>query len=103
MKAKMNKWSDWVDEARPDLLHGYYLDLLRRSGFTIINVQYHMFEPFGFTELILLGESHFAIHTFPEENRSYLELSSCIDGPFNRFMELLKEKEMPKTYDLEED
>ena len=34
-------------------------------------------EPEGYTALWLLGESHFAIHTFPEEQKTYIELSSC--------------------------
>lgn len=39
----------------------------------------------------VLGESHFAIHTFPEENRAYIELSSCVDLPFNKFKKNLKD------------
>lgn len=102
MMAKMNKWSDWVDESRPDLLHGHFINLLRRAGFSIMSHQVHLFEPFGFTELILLGESHFAIHTFPEEGKAYLELSSCIDGPYLRFLELYEETPIPTDYILEE-
>jgi len=84
----MNKWCDWVTETRPDVLHSKVMALLREAGFSILNHQVHLFEPYGFTELILLGESHFAIHTFPEEGKTYLELSSCVDGPYNRFLEL---------------
>lgn len=38
----------------------------------------------------LLAESHFAIHTFPECGISYLELSSCVDKPFDRFLDMVK-------------
>ena len=86
MKAKMNKWSVWVDETRLDVLHGYLMHLLREAGFSIISCQTHMFEPCGFTELILLGESHLAVHTFPEQDTTYIELSSCVDGPYERFI-----------------
>ena len=41
------------------------------------------------TALFLLSESHFAIHTFPEENTTYIELSSCIKLPFDNFIKSL--------------
>jgi len=33
-----------------------------------------------------LSESHFAIHTFPEENKFYWELSSCIEQKYVDFI-----------------
>ena len=52
-------------------------NILRRSGFNVLNVLEHHFQPQGYTALWLLSESHFAVHTFPEFGRSYIELSSC--------------------------
>jgi len=52
-------------------------EILRRSGFNVLNVSEHHFQPQGYTALWLLCESHFAVHTFPEFGRSYIELSSC--------------------------
>lgn len=52
-------------------------NILRRSGFNVLNVLEHHFQPQGYTALWLLSESHFAVHTFPEAGRSYIELSSC--------------------------
>lgn len=86
MKAKMNKWSGWTNETRPDILMALYRHKLVESGFTIRDESYCFFEPFGFTALFLLSESHFAIHTFPEEKKTYLELSSCVDAPFEKFV-----------------
>lgn len=86
MKAKMNNFRVWIDESRPDVLHGIYKKLLQESGFDVMSVQHHFFEPFGFTALYLLAESHFAIHTFPEENKTYIELTSCVDKPYERFI-----------------
>lgn len=94
MNAKMNKWCEWIKETCPDKLVGKYRKILRESGFKIQSEQYCFFEPFGFTALFLLSESHFAIHTFPEENKSYLELSSCVDKPFENFIKkYMEEKE----------
>lgn len=95
LKAKMNNFNGWIEETRPDVLNATYKRLLKESGFNIISEQFHLFEPFGFTALYLLGESHFAIHTFPEENKTYIELSSCVDKPFEKFMQAIK-KAAPK-------
>ena len=92
MLAKMNKYSEWVSETRPDILVAHYREMLLECGFKICSEQYKFFEPFGFTALFLLSESHFAIHTFPEQKKTYIELSSCVDTPFDNFM---KAKEKP--------
>lgn len=86
MKAQIFNYSDWIKETEPDKLKNYYLDILVESGFGIINQIEYFFKPYGYTLLVLLSESHFAIHTFPEENKSYIELSSCVEIPFNLFL-----------------
>ena len=85
----MNNWSGWTTETRVDVLYAKYKELLKKSNFNILDECMHIFEPYGFTCLFLLGESHFAIHTFPEEGKTYLELSSCVDEQFCKFMEYI--------------
>lgn len=87
MKAKMNNWRGWIKETRPDILISKYKRMLEECGFCIRNTITEFFDPQGFTALFLLSESHFAIHTFPEEGKTYIELSSCVDMPFLAFME----------------
>lgn len=91
MKAKMYNWNGWVEETRPDYLNAKYKKILLESGFYIRDEVHTFFEPFGFTALYLLSESHFAIHTFPEESKSYIELSSCVKEYFDEFMKKVKE------------
>ena len=85
MKAKMNNFKTWINTCDERFLEKTFDDILQKSKFSILGRVKHYFEPFGFTCLWLLGESHFAIHTFPEENKTYIELSSCVDLPFNEF------------------
>lgn len=47
-----------------------------------------MFDPFGYTAMFLLSESHLAIHTFPERGKTYIELTSCVEPQYRRFLEL---------------
>lgn len=37
----------------------------------------HQFEPFGFTGVYVLSESHLSIHTFVEERKLALDLYTC--------------------------
>jgi len=77
MTAKIYNTSGWVVGTDPQKLKNRYSDLLGLSGFDILNFQDYYFKPFGYTALWLLGESHLAIHTFPEAGLAYIELSSC--------------------------
>lgn len=84
----MFNYQSWVEETDPFVLRKKYDTQLRESGFGVLSFVEYNFEPQGYTALWLLSESHFAIHTFPEENKSYIELSSCIEKQYLKFTEL---------------
>jgi len=85
----MHNFSTWIKETDPQLIAIHYTVKLNAAGFEILKVLDYHFDPQGYTCLFLLGESHFAIHTFPEQNKSYIELSSCVKAPFDRFVKHL--------------
>ena len=60
--------------------------LIIGSGFTVLKFVDHAFEPQGYTALWLLAESHCALHTFPEEQKAYLEISSCNSEMYLNFI-----------------
>lgn len=84
----MNNASYWVNETRPDFLHAHYKDLLSNAGFNVLGEASAMFDPYGYTCVWVLSESHLAVHTFPECSRTYVEITSCVESPFFAFMEL---------------
>lgn len=88
MKAEMFNYQEWIKETDPERLHSYFNSILIKSGFEVIRFIDKHFSPYGWTCLYLLGESHLAIHTFPEEGKSYIELSSCVKKPFDLFIGL---------------
>lgn len=90
MKAKMNNFQCWINSSDERFLENTFEKILIKSNFSILGKVKHYFKPYGFTCLWLLGESHFAIHTFPEKNKTYIELSSCVDKPFNLFNKIFK-------------
>jgi len=93
MKAKIWNYSAWIQETNPSDIKTCFTELLEKSGFNIIDVLSYHFKPQGYTALWLLGESHFAAHTFPECGKTYIELSSCNLSYYQRFIELTKDYE----------
>lgn len=63
--------------------------MLSLCGFNVLEVVEHHFQPQGYTCLWLLAESHFAVHTFPEHGRTYIELASCNGAKYRHFLMLL--------------
>ena len=82
------------DEQKTDLVYELaeckvvkeiFSELLLKSGFGIMNEMEHFFSPFGWSWVVLLSESHFAIHTFPEKNYFHWQLTSCVKGYLDNF------------------
>jgi len=88
----MYNFNTWIDYQNEEKIISVFEEILKISGFTIINKVEHYFEKQGYTGLWLLAESHFAIHTFPEENKIYIEISSCVKEYFDNFIAISKEK-----------
>lgn len=89
----------YINETNPYELKRFFDALLKRCEFSVLGYNEHHFKPHGYTGLWLLGESHFAVHTFVETGRTYIELSSCngakhakFDGILNKTFEFTVEK-----------
>lgn len=89
MKAQIWNFNRWISETESGVLVRLFDKLLHDVGFNVLGTCNHYFQPQGFTQLWLLGESHFAIHTFPECNKTYIELSSCNKPMFDRFVDMV--------------
>lgn len=85
MEAKIYNFNKWIGGTNPEQLKAFFIELLLKSGFKILQHIEHYFEPMGYTVIFLLAESHLAIHTFPEEDKSYIELSSCVKQYYDDF------------------
>lgn len=47
------------------------------SGATVLSSSKHIFPPSGYTQVILLSESHASIHTYPEFGACFVDLFTC--------------------------
>lgn len=90
MQAQIFNIHGWTSETDPKVLRDDFEKMLLESGFKILDISEHHFQPFGYTALFLLSESHFAIHTFPEECKTYIELSSCVEIQYKKMQEKIK-------------
>ena len=63
----------------PKVWTAFLYHVASMPGVTILNSIMHQFDGGGFTGLVLLGESHAAIHTWPEHGMAWVELATCGD------------------------
>jgi S-adenosylmethionine/arginine decarboxylase-like enzyme len=92
MKTRIENWAGIVKTADERYLKTTLNKYLKRAGFNVLKYCEHQFQPYGFTCLWLLGESHLALQTFPENGSSYIELSSCIEKKGDKFWGRLKKE-----------
>ena len=85
----MYNYQYWLNETNEKILKEKFTNILLKSGFNILDITEHYFKPYGYTALFLLSESHLAIHTFPEENKTYIELSSCVKEYYDNFLKII--------------
>ncbi len=62
----------YVDSVRPILV-----DAVVQCGATALNYAYHQFEPRGVSATVLLAESHFSLHSWPEDGYMALDIFTC--------------------------
>ena len=56
------------------------LEAADKSGATVINSTFHHFSPFGVSGVIVIQESHFSIHCWPEYGFASLDIYTCGDS-----------------------
>ncbi len=57
-----------------------FLDAARKSGATIVDAVFHAFEPQGVSGVVVISESHFAVHAWPEHDYAAVDLFTCGDS-----------------------
>lgn len=91
VSAEIHHFERWINETNPVVLRETFKELLEQAGFTIVNFTEHHFPVRGYTCVWLLAESHLAIHTFPADGKSFVQLSSCNKSKREAFEEMLNE------------
>ena len=61
----------------PNELKELLLAAVRRGHGTIVTVVFHTFSPHGVSGVVVIAESHVAIHTWPEHAYAAVDIFSC--------------------------
>jgi S-adenosylmethionine/arginine decarboxylase-like enzyme len=96
MKAEIFNFRGWIAETLPETVIPVMEKYLDKAGFTVLNKVAHQFSPGGFTAVWVLAESHLAVHSFPEENKTYVEISSCSRSKNEAFIEQIQTLVIPE-------
>jgi S-adenosylmethionine decarboxylase len=73
------------------------------AGATIVNWTFHRFNPQGVSGVVVIAESHLAIHTWPEYGYAAIDLFTCGESvdPWKAF-NFLKDKFQAQRVDVKE-
>jgi S-adenosylmethionine decarboxylase proenzyme len=55
----------------------HMIEAAKRCGATIVSECFHQFSPQGASGVVVIAESHMAIHTWPEHRFAAVELFTC--------------------------
>jgi S-adenosylmethionine decarboxylase proenzyme len=86
-----------------ELIRLYMNEAAVIAGATIVGEMFHSFNPAGVSGVVVIAESHLAIHTWPEYRYAAVDLFTCgteVD-PWKGF-EVLKERLAASTYSATE-
>ena len=76
----------------PKTLEHHLLAAAKLSGATVIQPFFHQFSPHGVTGVVVVAESHFCLHTWPEYGYCALDIFTCGDSVNgNQALDYLKE------------
>ena len=62
------------------LVEAALLNAADKSGATIISSSFHKFEPQGVSGVVVIAESHFTAHTWPEHDYAAVDIFTCGDN-----------------------
>ena len=64
----------------PEGLEKLLLETAVKSGATVMGSHFHTFEPQGVSGVVVVAESHFSIHTWPEHRYAAVDAFGCGDS-----------------------
>ena len=62
-----------------EIVKSSMVEAAKRAQATIVDVVFHEFNPFGISGVVVIAESHLAIHTWPEYRFAAVDIFSCGD------------------------
>ncbi len=73
-----------------DYLEKAMLTAASESGATVLSSCFNSFEPQGVSGVVVIAESHFTVHTWPEHNYAAVDMFTCSDIDLDRAVDSLQ-------------
>jgi S-adenosylmethionine decarboxylase proenzyme len=85
----------------PKKIKEILIGAVKEANNTPLKVAIHKFQPQGITGIVLLAESHIALHTWPEFNYTAIDIYTCGDkaNP-EKALKYLKQELQPKKVEI---
>lgn len=84
----------------PDLLMRSALQIAKDLNLTVVNTFIHKFKPHGLSLVIVISQSHIAIHTWPEYGYLHIDILTCSEhAQLTKLEEALKKVFNPQKID----
>ena len=64
----------------PVQVEALFLKAARKSNATVISSLFHKFDPQGVSGVVIIAESHFTVHTWPEHDYAAVDIFTCGDS-----------------------
>ena len=74
--------------ADPQKMEKLVTAAVKKSGLSLIGCTTYSFEPHGLTVVGVIGESHVAVHTYPEAAHASVDVFTCVGDPLPLYREL---------------
>ncbi len=66
--------------ANTELIKKVFIKAAHDSGATVIGSDFHYFEPQGVSGFVVIAESHFSVHAWPEHDYAAVDIFTCGDS-----------------------
>lgn len=85
-----------------ELLEQYLKEAVRLSGATIVRSVFHRYNPQGVSGVVVIAESHFSVHTWPEYAYAAVDFFTCGESvdpykAFNHIRDMLRSRDAQIT------
>jgi len=82
-----------------EAIERFMIEAAYETGATVVNSSFHRFLPYGVSGVVIISESHLAIHTWPEYGYAAIDLFTCGDhvDPWKAFDYLKKVLKAKRT------
>lgn len=63
----------------PKKVEEIFVNSAKASGATVLSSSFHSFEPQGVSGMVIIAESHFSVHAWPEHDYAAVDIFTCGD------------------------